>query len=284
MAGPPRPDTAFERRGEWYYQAGWDPGSAWTGWASCSSPTRCAPRCDGMTEYRFLRGGEAFKARFGPRDDGLVNSRLARGAGGRALLAAAHGAHDDARLAGRACGPEAGGPGRMGGGGVTAPDVLVLCYHAVSERWRSPLTISPGALEHQLTRVLARGYEPVTFTQGGARPARRPHRRGDVRRRFPVGARRRATGAPAPRRAGHGLRAHRAGGPDRADGLGRLEAWGAGPTPTSSAGWGGTSSRSSWPRAGRSARTRAPTPGCPTSTTRPWPTSCTARAWTARRR
>jgi peptidoglycan/xylan/chitin deacetylase (PgdA/CDA1 family) len=48
---------------------------------------------------------------------------------------------------------------------VTPPDVLVLCYHAVSERWRSALTISPGALEDQLGRVLARGYEPVTFTR-----------------------------------------------------------------------------------------------------------------------
>jgi peptidoglycan/xylan/chitin deacetylase (PgdA/CDA1 family) len=53
----------------------------------------------------------------------------------------------------------------MGGGRVTPPDVLVLCYHAVSERWRSPLTISPGALERQLGRVLDRGYEPVTFTR-----------------------------------------------------------------------------------------------------------------------
>ena len=58
----------------------------------------------------------------------------------------------------------------MGWGGVTPPDVLVLCYHAVSERWRSPLTISPGAMEDQLERVLARGYEPVTFSTSVLHP------------------------------------------------------------------------------------------------------------------
>jgi CelD/BcsL family acetyltransferase involved in cellulose biosynthesis len=47
---------------------------------------------DGMTEYRFLRGGEAFKERFGPRDDGLVTVGLARGPAGRAVLAAARAA------------------------------------------------------------------------------------------------------------------------------------------------------------------------------------------------
>ena len=75
---------------EWYYQAGWDPARArdGVGFVLLAHSVRAA-MLDGMTEYRFLRGGEAFKARFGPRDDGLVTVGLARGAGGRALLAAA---------------------------------------------------------------------------------------------------------------------------------------------------------------------------------------------------
>jgi peptidoglycan/xylan/chitin deacetylase (PgdA/CDA1 family) len=47
----------------------------------------------------------------------------------------------------------------------TAADVLVLCYHAVSARWRSALSISPERLERQLTHVLSCGYEPTTFTR-----------------------------------------------------------------------------------------------------------------------
>jgi CelD/BcsL family acetyltransferase involved in cellulose biosynthesis len=75
---------------EWYYQAGWDP--AWArdgiGLVLLAHSVRAATQ-DGMTEYRFLRGGEAFKARFGPRDAGLLTLGLASGPGGRALLAAA---------------------------------------------------------------------------------------------------------------------------------------------------------------------------------------------------
>jgi peptidoglycan/xylan/chitin deacetylase (PgdA/CDA1 family) len=49
---------------------------------------------------------------------------------------------------------------------VNAPaDVLVLCYHAVSARWRSELSITPHCLERQLEHVLACGYEPATFTR-----------------------------------------------------------------------------------------------------------------------
>lgn len=46
-----------------------------------------------------------------------------------------------------------------------APDVLVLCYHAVSPSWRSELSISPERLERQLSHVLACGYQPTTFTR-----------------------------------------------------------------------------------------------------------------------
>ena len=78
---------------EWYYQAGWDPARArdGVGFVLLAHSVRAAT-LDGMTDYRFLRGDEAFKARFGPRDDGLVTVGLARGAGGRALITAARAA------------------------------------------------------------------------------------------------------------------------------------------------------------------------------------------------
>jgi len=43
------------------------------------------------------------------------------------------------------------------------PDILVLCYHAVSERWPSPLAVTPGQLEHQLRLLVRRGYRGATF-------------------------------------------------------------------------------------------------------------------------
>jgi hypothetical protein len=78
---------------EWYYQAGWDPAHARdaVGFVLLGHTVRAATQ-DGMTEYRFLRGREAFKERFGPRDDGLVTVGLARGPAGRAVLAAARAA------------------------------------------------------------------------------------------------------------------------------------------------------------------------------------------------
>jgi peptidoglycan/xylan/chitin deacetylase (PgdA/CDA1 family) len=44
-------------------------------------------------------------------------------------------------------------------------DVLVLCYHAVSERWTADLSITPGALEGQLTFLVEHGYRGATFTE-----------------------------------------------------------------------------------------------------------------------
>ncbi len=51
-------------------------------------------------------------------------------------------------------------------------DLLVLCYHAVSERWPADLSVPPAALERQLGLLADRGYEGVTFTEGvtGNRP------------------------------------------------------------------------------------------------------------------
>jgi peptidoglycan/xylan/chitin deacetylase (PgdA/CDA1 family) len=51
-------------------------------------------------------------------------------------------------------------------------DLLVLCYHAVSERWPADLSVTPAALEAQLGLLAERGYKGVTFTEAvtGGRP------------------------------------------------------------------------------------------------------------------
>jgi peptidoglycan/xylan/chitin deacetylase (PgdA/CDA1 family) len=49
-------------------------------------------------------------------------------------------------------------------------DVLVLCYHAVSERWPADLSITPRALEEQLEVLLRRGYRGATFTEAVTGP------------------------------------------------------------------------------------------------------------------
>jgi peptidoglycan/xylan/chitin deacetylase (PgdA/CDA1 family) len=43
-------------------------------------------------------------------------------------------------------------------------DVLVLCYHALSERWPADFAVSPAQLEQQLRHLLDRGFRGVTFT------------------------------------------------------------------------------------------------------------------------
>ena len=51
-------------------------------------------------------------------------------------------------------------------------DTIVLCYHAVSERWPAPLSVTPQAFERQLELLVRRGYEGATFRDAalGARP------------------------------------------------------------------------------------------------------------------
>jgi peptidoglycan/xylan/chitin deacetylase (PgdA/CDA1 family) len=44
-------------------------------------------------------------------------------------------------------------------------DALVLCYHAVSERFPAPLSITPAALSSQLELLAGRGYRGVTLTE-----------------------------------------------------------------------------------------------------------------------
>jgi len=50
-------------------------------------------------------------------------------------------------------------------------DVLVLCYHAVSDTWPSELAVTPQALRRQLRSLLSRGYRGATFLEAVRRPA-----------------------------------------------------------------------------------------------------------------
>jgi peptidoglycan/xylan/chitin deacetylase (PgdA/CDA1 family) len=54
------------------------------------------------------------------------------------------------------------------------PDVLVLCYHAVSATWPDALAISPERLREQVAGLLRRGWRAAAFTEAVTRP---PHRR-----------------------------------------------------------------------------------------------------------
>ena len=66
-----------------------------------------------------------------------------------------------AGLAGESCAmsPEAKSDAR---GGVA--DLLVLCYHAVSDTWPSPAAIAPARLRAQLRFLLGRGHRPMTLS------------------------------------------------------------------------------------------------------------------------
>jgi peptidoglycan/xylan/chitin deacetylase (PgdA/CDA1 family) len=44
-------------------------------------------------------------------------------------------------------------------------EILVLCYHAVSEDWSAPIAIPPAALQRQLEGFLRSGYRATTFTE-----------------------------------------------------------------------------------------------------------------------
>ena len=44
-------------------------------------------------------------------------------------------------------------------------DVMVLCYHAVSPGWPSPLAVEPDRFEHHLDVLRGKGFEPATFTE-----------------------------------------------------------------------------------------------------------------------
>ena len=44
-------------------------------------------------------------------------------------------------------------------------DVLVLCYHAVSESWPAPLSVTPDQLEQQLSLLHRRGFRGVPLSE-----------------------------------------------------------------------------------------------------------------------
>jgi peptidoglycan/xylan/chitin deacetylase (PgdA/CDA1 family) len=52
-------------------------------------------------------------------------------------------------------------------------EVLVLCYHAVSERWPAALAVTPEHLEEQLSSLVRRGYAGARFTDAVHAPAGR---------------------------------------------------------------------------------------------------------------
>jgi peptidoglycan/xylan/chitin deacetylase (PgdA/CDA1 family) len=45
------------------------------------------------------------------------------------------------------------------------PDSIVLCYHALSERWRAPLSVTPARFRDQLRLLVDRGYRGATFLE-----------------------------------------------------------------------------------------------------------------------
>jgi peptidoglycan/xylan/chitin deacetylase (PgdA/CDA1 family) len=55
--------------------------------------------------------------------------------------------------------------------GSRMPDVLVLCYHALSPDWPAALSTTPERFREQLELLLARGYRGATFAEALAAPA-----------------------------------------------------------------------------------------------------------------
>jgi len=53
------------------------------------------------------------------------------------------------------------------------PDVLVLCYHAVSSIWTAPLSVTPDSLERQLGLLVRRGWRGTTFSEAVLAPPSR---------------------------------------------------------------------------------------------------------------
>jgi peptidoglycan/xylan/chitin deacetylase (PgdA/CDA1 family) len=55
--------------------------------------------------------------------------------------------------------------GKTQPGASIVPDVIVLCYHALSPTWEADLSTTPGRFERQIALLSARGYRGATFTQ-----------------------------------------------------------------------------------------------------------------------
>jgi peptidoglycan/xylan/chitin deacetylase (PgdA/CDA1 family) len=54
---------------------------------------------------------------------------------------------------------------RTSGPATADPDLLILCYHAVSGAWDCVLAVGPHELEAQIRHALRRGYAPMTLSQ-----------------------------------------------------------------------------------------------------------------------
>jgi peptidoglycan/xylan/chitin deacetylase (PgdA/CDA1 family) len=50
-------------------------------------------------------------------------------------------------------------------------DLLILCYHAVSEKWPTEFAVAPGQLRSQVRFLIRRGYRPATLSAALARPS-----------------------------------------------------------------------------------------------------------------
>ena len=53
---------------------------------------------------------------------------------------------------------------------MPGPDVLVLCYHAISESWRSSLAVTPDRLDQDVARIVSRGYVGATLSEAITAP------------------------------------------------------------------------------------------------------------------
>jgi len=53
------------------------------------------------------------------------------------------------------------------------PELLILCYHALSRRWSSPLAVGPDRLGAQVRFLLGRGWVAKTLAEAISQPARR---------------------------------------------------------------------------------------------------------------
>jgi peptidoglycan/xylan/chitin deacetylase (PgdA/CDA1 family) len=49
-------------------------------------------------------------------------------------------------------------------------DVLVLCYHGISDTWPAATTVKPGDFERQLAEFVRRGYRGATFSEALTAP------------------------------------------------------------------------------------------------------------------
>jgi peptidoglycan/xylan/chitin deacetylase (PgdA/CDA1 family) len=52
-------------------------------------------------------------------------------------------------------------------------DILVLCYHGISDTWPAGITVEPARLEEQLADFMRRGYRGATFSQALTNPPAR---------------------------------------------------------------------------------------------------------------